>query len=67
MRMEPSYDEFNQDVVQYRMGQHVVHKIYGPGKILSISGFGPDMRLTILFNDGIRKKLMARFANLGGS
>jgi DNA helicase-2/ATP-dependent DNA helicase PcrA len=46
------------------MGQHVTHRTYGPGKILSISGFGPDMRLTVLFNDGTRKRLMARFANL---
>ncbi|MBD3391199.1 MAG: ATP-dependent DNA helicase PcrA, partial [Chitinivibrionales bacterium] len=62
--VEPQYDEFNQDVVHFRMGQHVTHRSYGPGKILSVSGFGPDTRLTILFNDGTRKRLMARFANL---
>ncbi len=67
IRIEPQHDEFDQDIVQYRMGQHVMHRTYGPGKILSISGFGPDMRLTILFNDGTRKRLMARFANLESS
>jgi DNA helicase-2/ATP-dependent DNA helicase PcrA len=60
----PDYENQSQDAVQYRMGQHVMHKQYGPGKILSVSGFGPDLRLTILFNNGIRKKLMGRFANL---
>ncbi len=60
----PVYDDFNQDTVQYRMGQVVAHSKYGQGKILAISGFGPDMRLTVLFNDGSRKRLMAKFANL---
>jgi len=61
---EQAYDEYSQEEIQYRIGQHVVHRNYGRGKILSVSGFGPDMRLTILFHDGTRKKLMARFANL---
>ncbi len=60
----PELDQFSQEEVQYRMGQVVTHKTYGQGKIISISGFGPDMRLTILFHDGTRKKLMAKFANL---
>ncbi|MFP4417222.1 MAG: ATP-dependent helicase [Fibrobacterota bacterium] len=60
----PEPEPFSQEEVQFRMGQLVFHKTYGQGKIISISGFGPDMRLTILFNDGSRKKLMARFANL---
>jgi len=60
----PVYDDFNQETVQYRMGQIVTHGKYGQGKILSISGFGPDMRLTVLFNNGSRKRRMAKFANL---
>jgi len=57
-----SYDDVSQEVVQYRMGQHVRHGKYGPGKIVSISGFGPDMKVMVLFNDGSRKTLMAKFA-----
>jgi DNA helicase-2/ATP-dependent DNA helicase PcrA len=57
------YDEFSQETVEYRMGQYVIHARYGRGRILSISGFGSDMKLTVLFNDGTRKKLMAKFAN----
>ncbi len=60
----PEYDEFSQDMVQYRMGQYVSHAKYGRGKVLSISGFGPDMRLTVLFGNGNRKKMLAKFANL---
>lgn len=61
---EPHYDEFSQDTIQYRMGQMVRHKTYGSGKVLSISGFGADMRLAVLFGDGVRRRLMAKFANL---
>ncbi len=60
----PKPEDYSQEEVQYRLGQHVVHKSYGAGKIVNISGFGPDMRLTILFNDGARRRVMARFANL---
>jgi DNA helicase II / ATP-dependent DNA helicase PcrA len=60
---KPVFDEFSQETVVYRMGQHVVHKSYGQGRIVQISGFGDDMKLTVLFNDGSRKKLMAKFAN----
>jgi DNA helicase-2/ATP-dependent DNA helicase PcrA len=58
------FDDFSQDSVQFRMGQYIRHKTYGRGRILSISGFGDDMRLTVLFNNGQRLKLMAKFANL---
>lgn len=60
----PEYDDFSQETVEFRMGQYVKHKVYGRGRILSISGFGEDMKLTVLFNDGARRKLMAKFANL---
>ncbi|NLW31705.1 MAG: UvrD-helicase domain-containing protein [Fibrobacter sp.] len=60
---DPGFDDFSQDTIEFRMGQHVKHKTYGRGRILSISGFGDDMKLTVLFNNGSRKKLMAKFAN----
>ncbi len=58
----PSYSSFSQETIEYRIGQHVKHKVHGPGRILSISGFGNDMKLTVLFNNGKRLKLMAKFA-----
>ena len=59
----PAFDDYSQESVEFRMGQHVQHKLYGSGRILQISGFGDDMKLTVVFNDGQRKKLMAKFAN----
>jgi DNA helicase II / ATP-dependent DNA helicase PcrA len=60
---EPEHDDFSQETVQYRVGQHVMHKLYGRGEILNLSGFGVDMRMTVLFSDGARRKMMARFAD----
>jgi DNA helicase II / ATP-dependent DNA helicase PcrA len=60
----PAYEDFSQAVEQFRMGQHVRHGTYGTGRILSISGFGDDMRMVVLFGDGQRRKMIAKFANL---
>jgi DNA helicase II / ATP-dependent DNA helicase PcrA len=60
---QPAVEDFSQDTVEFRLGQLVNHKMYGRGRIVSMSGFGEDMKLTVLFNNGSRKKLMARFAN----
>ncbi len=60
---KPTFDEFSQETIEYRMGQNVIHKQYGRGRILSVSGFGDDTKLTVLFSDGVRRKLMAKFAN----
>ncbi len=59
----PKFEDYSQDTVEYRMGQYVRHKTYGRGRIVSISGFGNDMKVMVLFNDGSRRKLMAKFAN----
>ncbi|MDR3011655.1 MAG: UvrD-helicase domain-containing protein [Chitinispirillales bacterium] len=65
IRRESVYDEFSQLAEpQYRIGQNVSHKTYGGGKIVNISGFGPDTKITVLFNDGVRRKLIAKFAKL---
>jgi len=61
---QPVYDDFSQETVQYRMGQLVMHGKYGRGKVLAISGFGPDLQVTVLFQDGNRRRMMAKFANL---
>jgi len=45
-------DTFSQDTVEFRMGQQVVHKLYGRGRIVQISGFGEDMKISVVFNDG---------------
>jgi DNA helicase-2/ATP-dependent DNA helicase PcrA len=61
---EQEYDDFTQETVQFRLGQHVTHASYGRGRIVSLTGVGRDLRLTVLFNDGARRRLMAAFAGL---
>jgi DNA helicase II / ATP-dependent DNA helicase PcrA len=56
-------DDFSQETIQYRVGQRVVHKLYGQGKIISLSGFGVDLHMTVLFSDGTHRKMMAKFAH----
>jgi DNA helicase-2/ATP-dependent DNA helicase PcrA len=64
-RPAPAYDEFSQESEPlYRVGQMVTHQKYGKGKIVAISGFAADTKLTVLFNSGDRIKLMAKFAKL---
>lgn len=58
------FNDFSQESVQFRIGQMVSHNKYGHGKVTAISGFGLDIQLTILFKDGIRRQMMARYAKL---
>ena len=48
----------------YTKGNIVEHKMFGRGKVLAIEGEGEMSKLTILFNGNIRKKLIAKYANL---
>ncbi len=58
------YDDLNQDAPRYRRGERVMHGTFGFGSILEVSGFGPDLKVTVDFDQVGRKKLMARFADL---
>lgn len=55
---------FNQDRPSYAKGERVIHRTFGSGVILELSGFGPDMKVTVDFADAGRKKLVARYASL---
>ena len=56
---EPLPDEIN-----FKPGQHVMHKKFGRGIILSVQRFEKDARLEINFESAGRKQLMAVFAKL---
>jgi DNA helicase-2/ATP-dependent DNA helicase PcrA len=45
-------------------GERVVHPTFGSGTVLEISGFGPDLKVTVDFESVGKKKLVARYANL---
>ena len=55
---------FNQDRPSYARGERVVHQTFGSGVIVELSGFGPEMRVTVDFADVGRKKLVVRYAEL---
>ena len=42
-------------------GMTVEHPTFGPGRVLSVSGSGPDARVTVRFERAGTKKILARF------
>lgn len=50
--------------LNYEIGELVLHKIFGEGKILNSEKMANDSLLTIDFNNKGIKKIMANFANL---
>jgi DNA helicase-2/ATP-dependent DNA helicase PcrA len=49
---------------KYRVGQFVEHPTFGNGKVVGTEGVGDSQRVTILFGDGIERRLMIKYANL---
>jgi len=47
-----------------QVGDTVKHKIFGRGKILDIVGTGENQKLTVKFTGNVKKKLLAKYANL---
>jgi DNA helicase-2/ATP-dependent DNA helicase PcrA len=58
---ESSYD---QDAPRLVKGERVSHATFGSGRVVEVSGFGPDVKVTIEFEGVGRKKLIARYAGL---
>ena len=52
------------DFDDFQVGDDVEHSIFGIGKIMALSGTGENQRVGVVFNDGTRKKLIVKFANL---
>jgi DNA helicase-2/ATP-dependent DNA helicase PcrA len=50
--------------MKYRLGQHVEHPTFGSGRITESEGLGDKQKVTILFSDGIERRLMVKYANL---
>jgi DNA helicase-2/ATP-dependent DNA helicase PcrA len=48
----------------YEAGMQVSHKIFGKGRILTVEGSGPESKVTVMFQGNVKKKLIAKFANL---
>jgi DNA helicase-2/ATP-dependent DNA helicase PcrA len=62
---EPFLDaDFSQDLPRFIKGERVVHPSFGSGTVVEVSGFGPDLKVTVAFDSVGRKKLLARYADL---
>ena len=48
----------------FKVGDMVEHSIFGPGKIMVLSGTGENQRVGVVFKDGTKKKLIVKYANL---
>ena len=60
-KVESFNNFYNQDIA---INQFVEHKIFGKGKVINIEGNGSNAKITILFNNNERKKLIYKYANL---
>ncbi len=58
------YEEYNQDLPRFVKGERVSHQTFGSGTVLEVSGFGPDIKVTVRFDTVGKKKLLARYADL---
>jgi DNA helicase-2/ATP-dependent DNA helicase PcrA len=56
--------EFNQDLPRFVKGERVIHATFGSGTVMEVSGFGPDLKITVVFDTVGKKKLLARYADL---
>ena len=52
------------DFDDFTVGDYVEHAIFGVGKVMALSGQGENQRVGIVFKDGLKKKLVVKFANL---
>jgi DNA helicase II / ATP-dependent DNA helicase PcrA len=46
-----------------RVGQRIRHPMFGAGKILNKAGAGENVKVTVQFDSGARKDILARYAN----
>jgi len=62
-----SFDESHTNVQHnsnISIGNIVEHKLFGKGKVVNIEGEGSNSKITILFFNNERKKLIYKYANL---
>jgi DNA helicase-2/ATP-dependent DNA helicase PcrA len=58
-------DDYSQEQqAQYEIGSLVYHETFGKGKIVEVEGHGDKMKVSVMFEGNISKKLIAQYANL---
>ncbi len=61
---EPDYEAMDQDAPRMVKGERVRHATFGSGRVVEVSGFGKDTKVTVDFEEVGRKKLLVRYASL---
>ena len=61
---KPSFQSASSSSSKLQKGDQVAHKLFGNGRILDVEGEGESAKLTIIFSGNVRKKLIAKYANL---
>lgn len=57
-------DTFSQDQSKYHKGVKIKHNIYGKGTIVDVGGRGTHQTVSVVFDDGTKKKFIVEYANL---
>ncbi len=57
-------DALNQDLPSFSPGERVVHQTFGSGSVVTVSGFGRDLKVVVKFDEVGEKRLLARYAGL---
>ncbi len=47
-----------------RVGSRIIHPTFGYGQVVAKEGSGENLRLTVVFNRGMKKRLLAKYADL---
>jgi DNA helicase-2/ATP-dependent DNA helicase PcrA len=61
--LQPDYSDYGEEKV-VRIGTRVMHPDWGPGSVRGCEGYGAQLRLTVRFDSGIIKRILASYANL---
>ncbi|NNM06728.1 MAG: UvrD-helicase domain-containing protein [Gemmatimonadetes bacterium] len=57
-------EDLNQDLPRFVKGERVSHSTFGSGTVMEVSGFGPDLKVSVKFDSVGVKRLLARYADL---
>ncbi|MFC1800071.1 ATP-dependent helicase, partial [Candidatus Eisenbacteria bacterium] len=62
-RRQSDHADYGEEKV-VRIGTRVMHPDWGPGSVRGCEGYGAQLRLTVRFDSGIIKRVLASYANL---
>ncbi|MFQ6091591.1 MAG: ATP-dependent helicase [bacterium] len=62
-----SVEESAGPIPAFEVGQWVVHPSFGRGRILDKDGRGANLKVTVLFDRNVKKKIMVKYAKLEGA